>query len=1552
MIFSSKSPSMASVNATREQFSSRPTVENVTQQMLTAAIREKYPSLNIDLMQTQLAKPRAGGGWELQGFMPQVLDYLANGTELEFTPINAQTYFLSDETGNRLVPSQGILDMQVIATLVKELTWSVPIGLQNALCEFWMQSPKTGVSRWHWISDVLKDTLSIGAIKQEDLSDLAREAINQVIQCPEREARISQYGQNATHVYCMSASLTYGGNTQVQLSVPLLLVHQDLILWCAPNGFIRPFSSLQAFLEYESGYISRRYSAEKIILKRYEPDGNVFDIQAALILNRQLQLLGTLKLPTNVGLKALEKLYLDLTTPTQYMHDALRTNKQGLHTFKPQLPSWLQSASPAEHALYRQYTFDLARVKKNSHGRTFLTGIADIRSYTVDALKQQMLLDGRRLEPQTTVQASDETLHPDDVELTFSSASGLPWAIPVEEKVTMSLTDLALKNLVGRPQGVLTLKHRHGLALPSWLTPYYIIRSQGLIEQVDIGKLYPQLLQNVLLSDTPDVRKREQLFSAQLRVLLPLQALEYSLKKENGITSLGARYVRVLMQSAADDRRVDRTPVVIRHLALVRRAGSQPDVVNNMFIIEPSDSTVGPHLLYRPLYPHSLYEFATRAELLEAIAAPGELQTSVLTWLADIARPIYANGGFLEPHYVRFGLGSDFAPLEMPKPASLSLDGASDELLQYLQNGKLLQFLYGSNIRALISQADRDSVSNSESRWQVLFERGNLLFSLLLQPLLAGPMMLSSGLMLLLLAAIKDIPALSSQDPTARELATVDLLLNIGFLLFSLHPKSPKPVFTQEARSKAQVLHLRTSKRIDDHWPLQRPPTVSEGTIALPGDFPTENLVLANIKYASMRNGKPNLTSFEVTYTEPLPAPSQHRTLKGLYFIDNTWHALIEGKLYQASPGPEGVVLVDPLDSRHLGPFLKTDSTGNWSLDLGLRLAGGMPPKRMADMRRTNAQRRVQLLDEYDQFVAGQADKDRILKIVTNVTRLTDTDIRYSEDVRAVQRRKFENVLQGQISDHGKILDTVNERKTLQIPLDHDTVVAMQKTTFLLIQRIMTNLDRDQQAMNIKWENAGEIISLREKANAGDAAGYNQFIQELLDIDERSLRWTDLNDSYVNELLALGEEDANMLVMDYQAFARATSLELKGQSLRHLTVPSLKNWSLDVLDELDGLIDPLEQHIYTHSELNILDFGSTERMNVLDSVMNHYAKALDALQGFKIGYDDELNSLYFDKIQDRLTELYLDAIQQLAAEIKPVTQSLEPPARRLPVKSDSVRKRVIKTRNGSVLIGKVRPAVRELPEYVEIRSTNNDQLIATYYSTDGRIWDESPAIKPPKVPPVTRTLSLLKGEARKAFRNMGKDLIKANDYKKISRHPQEVEEFLKHKAGQLNKLATELGNALQALPEASRVDADTDLVSELQHGAATLLSKGKELRIQLSFELPPTHGNLQYLIDQNFVQISGLGKRIASQGERQDFFQEYVINDKQGRPTWYAHFHYAQANAPKQNYTIAHLKTKVQRRQSYFSQLNKANSPQKAVDIHRGLIGKDLADRYFLPLLP
>lgn len=122
------------------------------------------------------------------------------------------------------------------------------------------------------------------------------------------------------------------------------------------------------------------------------------------------------------------------------------------------------------------------------------------------------------------------------------------------------------------------------------------------------------------------------------------------------------------------------------------------------------------------------------------------------------------------------------------------------------------------------------------------------------------------------------------------------------------------------------------------------------------------------------------------------------------------------------------------------------------------------------------------------------------------------------------------------------------------------------------------------------------------------------------------------------------------------------------------------------------------------------------------------------------------------------------------------------------------------------------------------------------------------------------------------------------------------------------------------------------------------------MRIQLSLELPPTHGNLQYLIDQELVQMAGLGNRIQLAGERRDFIQEYAVNDRQGRPLWYAHFHYPEATTPKQDYNVAHLKTKAQRKLSYWSQLADAKSGQAVVIVHRGQIGRVLAERWFLPL--
>ena len=183
-------------------FASRPTFEEVAQRMLEQAIKEKYPSLSFDLSKTKLATPDpASRGFTLQPFMPRVLDYLALGTPLDFTERGGRRCFLSDAPPRELSPEDGKLDIKVIEKLLLELPWTVPIGLEDALTRYWNAGIDTGndISRWRWLSDALKNTLSIRSLQQPDLTDPAREALDQIVCWPDREQRFRR--TNLSPVY-------------------------------------------------------------------------------------------------------------------------------------------------------------------------------------------------------------------------------------------------------------------------------------------------------------------------------------------------------------------------------------------------------------------------------------------------------------------------------------------------------------------------------------------------------------------------------------------------------------------------------------------------------------------------------------------------------------------------------------------------------------------------------------------------------------------------------------------------------------------------------------------------------------------------------------------------------------------------------------------------------------------------------------------------------------------------------------------------------------------------------------------------------------------------------------------------------------------------------------------------------------------------------------------------------------------------------------------------------------------------------------------------------
>lgn len=1554
----------AAARTVSAQFASRPTLEIITRQHLAELIKQRYPMLSIDLSHTQVATPHPEGGWTLRPLMPGVLGFLGTGTALDLSDRHGQSCFLSDAPPARLkLPASDAnhLEMSVIDGLIQALPLTLPLALQDALATYWWEAADTGVTRWRWLADVLADNLRIAAISQPLLEAPAREMLEQLLNCPDRDERLSRYGADTVHAYCPQVTLKGAAQTHTVLSPQLLLAQatngSTRVLSCRPGGRVERFSSMDSCLDTWGHQIARPYLIEQVTAQRVEPDGNIFDTLAALILNQQLEDLGALTLPARTGLNTLRALCLEISDPSGYFLNASPPPSDALNSLRGQMPVWLQNAPATDRISYGRYSLALASAKKRSNGRTYLSDIPDIRTFTTDALLQQLKRDEIRFDNVTPGQSKAAQFHPDDLQLTFTVAAGYPGGAGFVEQVPMSLTDLAIKNLQGQPHGQLTVKHRHAHALPTWLTPDYINARGGLIEQVDIGKNYPALLNTQLLGDSDQARLRAIRFAEQTVVQLPLLALELSLKGENGVSHLGARYIAALMGEQARDRQVDGQVIVIRPLALRRKPQATPDVVNSMYIIEPENVLAGPHILYRPLYPEMLRQFATREALLNAIASPGELQASVLTWLTDGARPIYDNGGFQEPHYPRFGMGDEFSVPDVPKPAELATDGIGEELLQFLSNGQLMQYLDGCNARALVDQADRESVSNHQSRWGVLLEGAGLLFNTLLLPLARGPLMLTGWLLSLMSSASHDIPALNSDDPVTREQALVDLLLNVGMLLVHLAPTTAQPAVPLSEEVKQQALRTTIARRPAEQWPSPAAPDIRQGPVALESDG---NSVF-DFGFSSARNQltssqRARLSRFNAPRPEPLPPPEAHGLRQGLYRHLDDWYALVENQWYLVNVARDAsTMIVDPIDRRRLGPLLKTDGQGNWSLDLRLRLSGGMPRQRVTAELKRQADRRRQLDEEYDLFFDGQQAAQKKVDDAEMLMNLAANQPNYSNAARASTRKAFHRALQSQLEDYQKILDSLGERDKLNIPLPSAVGASLLSNSINNARKVVVIADRDRQALNTA--NPRFIREDAEQINAvlANQAGFVQFLKDTSEINERQIDALELTDKSLLELYKLGRpgrEEYNRLTLNRAPELRA--LSVKYSQLKNLLYLSIKIWGYGASKELGSVVEPLHSQVQTHAELNTFDLTPEDRLTVLDSLSQRYGQALDALQGMAMVHAGDLHMEYFQRIQKLLEALYQDVVQQLAREVKPEPSStIRPPKRHLAV-AGSPQKKVIKTRRRGTLIGDLKPASSTLPiEVVEVRSERDNQLLGTY-SQHGDQWDEIREEHPaaPQPAPRTRALNLVKGYARKLLKELAPTLNREEGYARVSRFPIEVEESLQKEANRFTELADELDRAIQAQPVAARLPADQILLGDMRRAATELTTKGQSLRVQRTLELPPTDSHVTYLLQQNRVQLARLGSRIAMVGDRQDFIQEYAINHQGGAPLWYAHFHYPLVTTAKNDYTVAHLKTQAQRKQSYYSLLAKAQNPHMIVDIHYGKITRDTAQLHFLPLAP
>lgn len=1542
------------------QFSDRPTFERLTQQMLEQAIKARYPSLVIDLARTHLAMPDAvGQGWSFKPFMPLVLDYLALGTPINFSSDGNFGCYLSDTIPRRLRSDVGNLDMKVIEKLVLELPWTVPIGFDDALARYWntdiASSPRadSGVrnSHWLWLSDSLKNRLHIQGLKQPGLSEPAREALDQIVRWPDRGQRFS-HNLPPVYAYSLASTLTEGTSKTVLPSSDILLLHYTqsglVILLCSAGGAVQSFDSIESFNNHWRARIVDRYVVDTITCNRYEIDGNVFDTQAARVLEQQLADLKAVKLPSGIGVQDLKALYRELSDPARYLRDTPNLSADTAAQLRPLLPEWLKNASLADRMSFQRYSLALASAKKRDQGRARLD---DIRTFTADALLARMQQTNRS----SPAKVPSRSFHPDDIELTFTLSAGYPGTVGISEKRTMNLTQLAIDNLVSRPSRQLKLSHRLGLALPAWLTPDFITRTGGLIQQVDIGRTYPRYLQQELLDESSQAQAHQRIFAEQISAHLPLEALQNTLNQENGMTRQGLRRVEAVLQLNAEDRRIDGHLVVIRHLAFLREPHARPDIVSNMFLIEAQDVTAGPHVLYRPLYAPALLEFPTRQALLQAVASAGDLQHSVLTWLSDTARPIYANGGFAEPHIVRFFQGDEFSAPEKPDPATLATDGGNDELFQYLGNGKLLEYLYGCNAQALITQADRNSVSNSESRWAVLLKGGSLLFNTLLFPLLRGPALASVWLWSLMASASQDIPALLSDDSATRELAAVDLLVNLAMLVTQLSSiRAPSPV-TVSVPIKNQAMRAPASRVIPEQWPAAALPDILEGPVTLPGaDTPgaTLDFNFTNARARLTPEQRTQLRRMEVPRPTRLPEPIRQGPFTGLYVIDNAWNALVEGHLYRVDTESDGsVTIIDPTTPSRQGPLLRSDGQGTWSLDLRLRLRGGMPPKRIAEQRRLNAQEKVDLINKLGSLTVREADQRRALDVAEQVMTIFERGDTFSPEQRALKRKVVYDVLNDHIQFYMELLDSAPKRASLGIELHPDIIYGCIEHIVNKASRAYSVTKMDYIAIKTALRRFDDH-PMPADAILADFEGYLKLYDALADVNDRKIYCLELEDRYLDMLLNMGTRGAQLYerLSQEHPVSKIDATSIKTVQLPVLAMLAIKRSKTDLPESLGRIVLPLREHVLTYASLRSYDVPASEHVQVLESLTEHFGQALDALEGTKAMYAENIHESYFNRLVELVKGLYEEASAKLAAEVKPDPKPSRRQPRRQQPPSAHPGKQLINTRNSGVLIGDLKPAGTSLPiEVVELRSEVDNQVIATYSRHDD-VWDVV-EVKRPVTVPRTRAIKTIKDDAQKLLEQLDTRLRRAEGYKTRCRHPQEIEEILDNEASRYRTLSAELDRAF-TVSGTSPTPADQALSQQLSLAIASLATKGTALRTELSLKLPPTDGNLRYLFEKKLIHVARLGERKALKGTRKDFLQEYAINDVDGFPLWYAHFHYETAETPKAGYSVAHLKTKEQRREHYHSLLAKADSPYAVVNVHRGQIGKFLARDKFLPLAP
>lgn len=1503
--------------------SAGPTFREVAAVLLRQHLLERYPSLDIDPNISMVGTPvRALVGNEIvtrPTHYQALTDILARQAVTAVPALYIEgEHFLTQQPINE--PAVHLpVRMVDIASLLNLLAPVMLRGYQAQQVEYWNRSDSGAGPNWHKLSGVLRNLWNVPQAPGWSEVDCAM--ARQLFRAPELSTRRLK-DSFGTHAYLLDIDRVdeHGKVWPFNDHLVSVLIGQQqgrqvILAHSLLQGYER-YDSLEQLGQALPTFVDVMPQQHTLQWRLREPGGSFFDQMACTLIAIQIQAIGDLDFSVYRNDDAS---HAALAAPPQA---TVAGTGPDLEWYRHALPDWLSNASAWDMNAYSRHLKDLATLHSLNAGKTYQDGIAPIGQYALDQLRAEMLKE-----------------HPDAAHLPLDKIEirvrrPVIWgtfAVPGQVDITLlSLAQLALENLIALPLGDKSLRLTNGQRPPEWLSVDYL---ETLITRIDVGSAYPALVKHCLLDDPKELARREQLYADHLRIQLPLLALQGKIRAQAGLDEWGYRYVVAVLATLPAQRQVDGHTIVMRPLAFAptRRTDGTQDEVANMFVIGPQDPAAGPCLLYRPLLDQPLTQYPSPTNLIYAIQQHASLRDSVLAWLPDAVREDYS-------HYVFPGaLPSPWAVTEfLVDPTKLWIMSGPLALGEQALNGELSTTLYKANADALVTLADRQSVSNVEARWATFKHTGWLIFNAVL-PFLGRTLGVAAWIWQIMDQLQQVVDAQAHPDQQSPWSALADLLLNLGMAI-ALHGIARNSPAREEGPAiigKPQVTSLE-------------PVTVKISQLPdLTADDPpferTEGLHISGAVNSPPRLGVV-LDGFKVPRPEPLgapidtPGPYQH-----LYRSGERYYAVVGQRWFEVQVDEDGMVMIiDPTRPGRTGPALVSNRKGFWFIDTRLRLLGG-GPKRLVRKAQSLAQRRAeQLRTQLSDF---ETEKKQAQQALQRTREAMDAG---PSSAAPALRQTYLNTLASQCAKYETALQQLKE---LNIYAPEPTY-AQRALGYLKAQTELTSAGI-REALITFTPKLRAVLSKIERQAEAPQERYIEEAHEMSGLNLDMLQRLEYMQSRFNELRKLAQDGLRLVRTTQASLPAYTRDDLKALQVtmsRNLCLPAE---TLTTLPEawlaLDPIVDTADISIQCLRD-TLLEGGENrldERIETLSSLIEQFQSLDERLQDFPALCNEQADPHQLEAVRAHVQEFAQRAksnLGLLSAERSILrTRSTPPPSPPRP------HRQFIRTRYSGLLVGEPRlSSTGEETGLVDILSPLTHKVVATFHEKPPGVWVERLKTPPATPAPVDLAASLTEGQALlddlPAFLQRAEGLAARAD-----RTPIGIEYLYHQHANRLEQVISAIDSALtQSNATESTSGSANTLNKALSDAVEKLYRQGNTHMARLLKQHPPTIAAVEWLKRHNAISIKKTVSRRPLKAAKPEYLDEYTVIEREThQPLWYAHFRYSTTWGPAKAYLSARLKTVAEQRQGVTADKPKGLSDEQKIAFYRSEISQEQARQLF-----